>query len=81
MKEEKAVAVPPPSSVDTDQAVFVKNKDVEAAWTDIDDGFDPVLIKRTVRKADWRLIPMLVSHVLHLAPRPQQPRYRAQRQR
>lgn len=45
-------------SIDKTDA-FVETKDVEAGFTDIDDGFDPALIKRTVRKADWRLIPML----------------------
>ncbi|BEI84447.1 hypothetical protein CcaverHIS002_0410510 [Cutaneotrichosporon cavernicola] len=28
---------------------------------DIDDGFDPQFVKRTMRKVDWRLIPILIA--------------------
>lgn len=44
--------------VDTKDRVVV---DVENAHLtqDIDQGFDPDLVKRTVRKIDWRLIPIL----------------------
>lgn len=32
-----------------------------APFVDIDDGFDPVLVRRTMRKVDWRLIPILIA--------------------
>jgi hypothetical protein len=31
------------------------------SFVDIDDGFDPELVKRTMRKVDWRLIPILIA--------------------
>jgi len=38
-----------------------KGLDVSEAPVNIDEGYDPDLVKRTVRKIDWRLLPILAA--------------------
>lgn len=57
------------ASLEKDSVTHVESsKNLESGVVDIDDGFDPAFVKRTVRKADFRLIPMLsamytISHI------------------
>lgn len=37
-------------------------------YHDIDEGFDPIAVKRTMRKVDWRLIPILAAMYTVSAP-------------
>jgi len=70
VKPEHAMATHTPQRTDSDadskhEIAHVEEKEVvdvertEAPHVDIDDGFDPAFVKRTMRKVDWRLIPVL----------------------
>lgn len=61
-KSEVAVLEHAPTAQRTSDTYDHGKEEAQITTTgDIDEGFDPELVKRTMRKVDWRLIPMLCA--------------------
>jgi hypothetical protein len=58
VQEADVGGITPSSSSDTDKERQEPPLDTRL-WEDIDEGFDPAEVKRTMRKVDWNLIPIL----------------------